>query len=84
MVEKIDAYKCDVTGAIFEDRQRAIKSEFRARMKRVGGGLPAMGSVEPSSILDWLASKIESGIYPNVLGELQEALQYWHDNNVSL
>ena len=80
MVERVDAYKCGVTGAVFEDKARAIKSEFRAKMKRAGNHLPSMGSIKPGDIMDWLAHNIESGIYPLALPELQEALQYWRDN----
>jgi hypothetical protein len=80
MVEQINAYKCEVTGAVFEDKQRAIRSEFRARMRQAAGCLPAMGSINPRDILDWMSSNIESGVYPNFLGELQEALAYWREN----
>lgn len=80
MVSAIEAYKCDETGAVYEDKQRAIRSEFRAKLRKAGSHLPAMGSINPGDIMNWLGSNIESGVYPLALPELQEALQYWSDH----
>jgi len=82
VVEKIDAYKCSITSAVFEDQSRAVKAEFRAMMRRAGGSLPAWGSIDPMKIMDWLASEIESGVYPTAIIKIQEALEYWQANRL--
>lgn len=83
-MKTIEAYKCEVTGGIYETKRRAASSEFRAMMKRVGGSLPAMGSVSPIEIMDWLGSNIESNIYPNVFGQLKDALDYFEANRETI
>ena len=77
-MKMIEAFKCEFTGSIFEDRHRSRRSEFNALMKRVGGSLPAMGSIGPDKIMEWLASSIESEIYPTVPDKLREALDYFN------
>lgn len=80
MVEKISAYKCEITGGVFEERQRAVKSEFRAMMSQIGGALPCWGSISPVEMMCWISTQIESGVYPTVADQLISALQWWKDN----
>ena len=77
-MKKIEAFKCELTGALYEDQRRAAESEFRAMMKRIGGSLPAMGSVNSTGIMEWLAGSIDSEIYP-VIDKLQAALDYYQN-----
>ena len=79
-MKKIEAYKCELTGGLYEDRERAVRSEFKAMMKGIGGSLPHMGSVNSSAIMEWLAGHIESEIYPTVLDKLITALEYYKAN----
>jgi hypothetical protein len=73
-MKTIEAFKCEFSGAVFEDQRRARKSEFNALMKRVGGSLPAMGSIGSDKIMEWLAGTVESEVYPTVSDKLREAL----------
>lgn len=79
-MKKIEAYKCELTGGVYEDRERAVRSEFIAMMKSIGGSLPHMGSVNSTFIMEWLAGHIESEIYPTVLDKLVSALEYYRKN----
>lgn len=83
-MKTIEAFKCEMTGGIYETPRRAASSEFRAMMKRIGGSLPAMGSVNSYEIMNWLASNIESGIYPTVFDRLKEALDYFEANRATI
>ena len=79
-MKKVDAYKCEMTGQIFEDPVRAARSEFRSMMKGVGGSLPHMGSVNSTSIMEWLADNIASEVYPTVADKLHAALGYYSEH----
>lgn len=79
-MKTIEAFKCEFTGGVFEDQRRAQRSEFYALMKRAGGSLPAMGSIEAVKIMEWLANNIESEIYPTAPDKLREALNYFEIN----
>jgi hypothetical protein len=79
-MKKIAAYKCEKTGAIFEEESRAKESEFRAMMKSLGVSLPHMGSVNSTSIMEWLAGNIISEIYPSIADKLLKALTYYDEN----
>lgn len=79
-MKRIEAFKCELTGGIYEDQRRAVESEFKAMMKRVGGSLPSMGSISADSIMECLASSINSEIYPTVIDKLQAALNYYQSD----
>lgn len=80
MVEQVTAYKCEATGCLYSKRTDAIKSEFKSRMKQVGGTLPAYGSVNSIGMFDWISSQITDGIYPAFYPKLLEALLWWDEN----
>ena len=83
-MQTIEAFKCEHTGAVFEDKARAMKSEFKAMMKIAGGSCPSMGSVNPYGIMEWMASTIESGVYPTVIDRLEAALAYYRANQETI
>lgn len=83
-MKTIEAYKCDLTGGVYESRSRARRSEFTAMMKRVGGSLPSMGSIESVKIMEWLAGNIESDIYPTVVDKIREALDYYVEHRETI
>lgn len=80
MVDEIKAFKCGITGNIFESQKRAVNSEFRAMMGQAGGSLPCWGSINSVEMMHWIASQIESGAYPTVLDKLLDALNYYKEN----
>lgn len=79
-MREVQGFKCEFTGVVYEDRRRAALSEFRGMMKSIGGSLPAMGSVNSASIMEWLAGNIESEIYPSIPDKLRAALDYFDAN----
>lgn len=76
-MKEIKAYKCELTGQIFDEEARARQYEFRSMMKSIGRSLPHMGSVNSASVMEWLADNITSRAYPAVADKLTEALSYY-------
>jgi hypothetical protein len=83
MVKEIKAFKCEITGGVFEDRERAVNQEFRSMMGQVGGSLPSWGSINPIEMMKWISTQIESGAYPLVEDKLLDALNWWKDHRSS-
>lgn len=80
MVERVTAYKCEVTGALYGRRYDAVESEFISRMKQAGGSLPSYGSVNSIEMLGWIARQVTSGVYPAFFSKLLEAALWWEEN----
>ena len=76
-MRQVQAYECEHTGGIFKDEAAAARSEFRALMRKAGGTVSAMGSIDPRNIFDWLASELSSGVYATAYPALMEALTYF-------
>jgi hypothetical protein len=83
-MQTIEAFKCEYTGAVFEDKQRAARSEFTSLMLAVAGSCPAMGSISSYNIMKWLARNIESDVYPTVYEHLRAALAYYEANKATI
>lgn len=83
-MKTIEAFKCEHTGAVFETDVQAARSEFRALMRKAADHLPAMGSIAPKDIFDWLAGNLIGAPYVSALPALMEALTYLQQNRVTI
>lgn len=81
-MQKIQAFKCEVTGGVFDQPEYAARSEFKAMMRKAGNQLPCLGSIDPKTIMDWLTSALQSNIYPSATKTLMEALKYFHAHHL--
>lgn len=79
-MKTIEAFKCEHTGGIYADPRSAAISEFRALMRKAGQSMPCFGSINNTDLMNWLASTIESEIYPTVPDQLRAALDYFDAN----
>jgi hypothetical protein len=85
MVEKIEAYKCGLTGKIFEDQRDATRSEFRSLMRRFVTQMPSGDEVtNAASVADWLSSNLEGGIYHSAVTKFLEVADYLRANRETL
>jgi len=84
MMTEIKAYKCAMTGSIFECERDARRSEFRAMVRQIGGAMGAMGSVNSIDIMEWLARNMEGGIYPNAIDKFIAAAKYLEEHRDTL
>lgn len=57
-MEEVTAWKCSITGAIFEQPEQARDCEFKAMMNRVSQKLDPMGSISSLSIFEWLSGHL--------------------------
>lgn len=83
-MNEVKAYRCDYTAQIFDNESEAARSEFNALLQRLGGKMPAMGSVNSKDIMTWLAGNMQSGIYPTAADAFIEAAKYLSENRERL
>jgi hypothetical protein len=83
-MQEVKAFQCEHTGAIFASQADAVRCEFKAKMRVVAETLPAFGSVNVKSMMEWLADNLASSIYKTALPALTDALAYLAEHQKDL
>lgn len=77
-MQQVTAFKCERSGRIFEYEKFARRSEFNWLIRDVSRHIPnpERGLISGEEIMEWLADKLEGGIYPSALPALLKAVEY--------
>jgi hypothetical protein len=77
MIEEIKAYKCPLTGRLFEDPREATRCEFGALMRRFASQMPSgEGIHDAKAVADWLSSNLGSSIYQSAETKFLDVADY--------
>lgn len=85
MVDQITAFKCSLTGRVFEDPLDATACEFRTHITRFVSNMPSKSEIGAAKeIAEWLAHNLTGSIYPSAIENFLLAADYLRSHREEL